>query len=206
MNSKRLSILLGIVVVILLAIVAYMALKDDSPTNTLSQQSITPNNNLADDNSNNGQSLNNGQAPTEATQSTYRLDQKGYHGTLTLTGYLNLETIQDFEGEKVQYAFFRIIKTNSDLIYDYLKQSKGNSFVRDNAVGLGCYQEEGARIYSTNDSDNGTLENIITGNELQKLLSSSQSTLISLQLSQPILTGGRGAPVCYSHFREFEIK
>lgn len=59
MNSKQLRVVLGVALVIVLAIVGYMALKDDSQTDTLSQQDATPNSNQADNNTNMTQPLNN---------------------------------------------------------------------------------------------------------------------------------------------------
>ena len=69
MNSKQLSIVLGVVVVILLAVVGYMAMRNNSQTDTLSQQTTTPNSNLANTNANTAQPLNNTntQTPTNTT-------------------------------------------------------------------------------------------------------------------------------------------
>lgn len=65
MNSKQLSIALGIVVVALLAAVGYMALRDNSQTETLSEQNTTSNSNSVDNNTNSTPPLN-----TNTQQST----------------------------------------------------------------------------------------------------------------------------------------
>ena len=72
MNSKQLSIVLGVVVVVLLAVVGYMALRYNSQTDTLSQQNTVPNSNLANTNANTAQPLSNAntQQPTNTTPTT----------------------------------------------------------------------------------------------------------------------------------------
>jgi hypothetical protein len=50
MNSKQLSILLGIIVVILLAIIGYLVWGNNSQTDTLDQQNTAPNNNAIENN------------------------------------------------------------------------------------------------------------------------------------------------------------
>ena len=65
MNSKQLSIVLGVIVVILLAVVGYMAFSDNSQTDTLSQQNTAPNSNL--ENNTNAQPTNKAPTPTNQT-------------------------------------------------------------------------------------------------------------------------------------------
>lgn len=89
MNSKQLSIGLGVVVAVLLAVVGYMALRGNSQNDTLSQQNTTPNSNLVDNNTNTTQPLNtNNQKPANnatptptdetATWKTYKNTNYGY--------------------------------------------------------------------------------------------------------------------------------
>lgn len=51
MSSKQLSIVLAVVVVVILGVVGYMALRDNSQTDGLSQQNTTLNSNLVEKNS-----------------------------------------------------------------------------------------------------------------------------------------------------------
>ncbi|MCH8986977.1 hypothetical protein IIA94_02310 [Patescibacteria group bacterium] len=141
-----------------------------------------------------------------------RSDEFRFFGTLKLTGYFDTQTwtcdLDDEFGlcsETVEYGSFIFSKTDQDSIYDYLEESKGNSFIGSNSVGLGCYEEENGRIISYNEADNGGVMNTITGEQLEKLLLSSESNPVELKLTKPIYTSGRGAPECYSHFRFFEV-
>ncbi len=136
-------------------------------------------------------------------------DTYGYFGTITLTGYYAQETHVCNPGEPcdetVEYGSFRFTNTDNQALTEYLKENVGNSFVAAQSIGLGCYQKDKSRIYSTNESDEGIVENAISGASLQKLLASSQAKPISLQVTKPIYTSGRGAPACYSHFRGFKV-
>lgn len=148
------------------------------------------------------------EVPDETVPVFQKSDQYGFFGTLRLTGYLDIVQRCGFFveecNETFNYVFFVFTETNNELINDFLDQNKGNSFVKDNAIGLGCYQEDKNRIYSTNDGDDKVFENIISNKDLENLLLSNESNLIKLQLTKPIYTSGRGAPDCYSHFRQFK--
>jgi hypothetical protein len=133
----------------------------------------------------------------------------GFHGTLTLNGYVKVQKrICDPEGmcgETVDYASFVFYQAENQVIYDLLNEFAGNSFVSEGAVGLGCYQNDQKRIYSTNDADTGTVESVIIGSDFTKLMASNANNKVRLRMTKPIYTSGRGAPDCYSHFRNFDV-
>lgn len=87
MNSKQLSIVLGVVVVILLAVVGYMAMRDNSQTDTLSQQNTAPNSNLANTNVNTTQPLNNTNTQTPANTTPTSTDETAKWKTYTNDTY-----------------------------------------------------------------------------------------------------------------------
>ncbi|MEA2020110.1 MAG: hypothetical protein U9M98_00050 [Patescibacteria group bacterium] len=132
-----------------------------------------------------------------------------FEGELTVRGYLETEhracAFQNIEECSVDYAFFVTTKTNHPAFFDWLEEMKGNAFVKENAIGLGCYQKDQERIYSVNSSDEGDIENIIQGQELNKLLDSSSNNQVILRMDRLKLFGGTEAPTCYSHFRNFEV-
>lgn len=148
--------------------------------------------------------------PTVEEEGTFEFtSEEDYHGTLILTGYLDVKTREcppDGMCEKtVEYANFIFSETNDDDIYDFLGVNEGNSFAGSSSVGIGCYEEDQNRIYSENFGDAGNVENIISGEDLTKLLASSESNPVKLKITRPVYTSGRGAPDCYSHFRDFEV-
>ena len=132
-----------------------------------------------------------------------------FFGTLTLTGYLDIERWICNEGdmctETVDYASFVFEDTDNDLIYDFLDSSKGNSFVGSNSVGIGCYEKDQNIIHSINLGNDGKVENIISDKDLDKLIGSNKNNLVKLKLTKPAPASGMGAPECYSHFRLFEV-
>ncbi len=138
---------------------------------------------------------------------TFVKDGDGYHGTLTLTGYIQKSMIPAAEGSnaKVDYYSFVFTKSNSDLLSNFLQENSGNSFVTNNSIGLGCLSDDGSRIYSTNMGNDGQVSNALTGEDLQTLLNSNINNQIQLKITKPVFTSGSGAPACYSHFRDFEI-
>lgn len=81
MNSKNLSIILSIVVVILVTLLGYMVLKDSPETNSLSEQNSILDSNLIDDNINTTQPIINtepAQVDETANWKTFRVS--GYNG------------------------------------------------------------------------------------------------------------------------------
>lgn len=100
MNSKQLSIALGVVVVVLLAVVGYMALKDNSQNDTLSQQNTTPNSNLMQDNAN-----------TQPVNQTTPTPPASNQQSATSKTYTNTKY-----GFEVQYPSNWIVKEEGDYI------------------------------------------------------------------------------------------
>jgi hypothetical protein len=146
---------------------------------------------------------------TQIPSSTFVEENNVFHGTLTLTGYLDVQTRTcnpgDMCGETVEYASFRFSETNDQDIHKFLGPYEGNSFAGASIVGLGCYQKDKNRIFYQNDADSGMIEGEIKGKDLDLLLKSSKDNQVKLTLSREKYTGGRGAPDCYSHFRNFEV-
>ncbi len=132
-----------------------------------------------------------------------------FFGTLTLTGYLDIKRWICNEGdmcsETVDYASFVFESTDNNLIYDFLGNSAGNSFIGNNSVGIGCYEKDKNIIHSMNLGDSGRVENTISGEDLNKLLNSDKDNPVKLKLTKPVPAPGMGAPECYSHFRLFEV-
>lgn len=136
-------------------------------------------------------------------------DVFGFYGTVTLTGYL--EVVKrvcnpgDMCGETVDYASFVFRNNDNNAIKEFTGEYQGNSYVGDFAVGLGCQQTDKNRIYYENDADSGWKTGEISGSDYQKLIASSPENPVQLKLTREIYTSGRGAPDCYSHFRNFDV-
>jgi len=135
-----------------------------------------------------------------------------WYGTLTLEGYIEIVSKPcGFATEECYVEIARLIITGSDndQIYDYLPKQPHNSppWSGPNTVGLGCYESESNRIYSDNYGDDETYNNVISGSDLQKLISSTPENTVKMKLTSPIMIeGDRGIGDCYSSFRYFEVQ
>ncbi len=138
-----------------------------------------------------------------------KTEKFGYYGTLTVTGYLDIQTRTcnpgDMCGETVDYASFVITKNNPEVLKEFASTQPGTTFISTDRIGLGCYQKEEQRIYYENFGDSDSITSSIVGSELAKLEASSIDKPIELKLTKPVHTTNRNEPDCYSLFRNFDL-
>ena len=131
-----------------------------------------------------------------------------FAGVLSLEGYLKtIERPCAFSEDatcKVKLAAFVVLQAD-DLFKSFLKDLSGNAYATEDGIVLGCIDEGKKQITSANDADSGTVNNLIKGAQYDLLMGSGASRPINLSVEKPKLTGGRGAPDCYSHFRNFSV-
>ncbi|MBT4917244.1 hypothetical protein HN709_03345 [Candidatus Peregrinibacteria bacterium] len=146
----------------------------------------------------------------EAPLNSFKYDEEKYvhHGTLTIEGYATLEEQQESFCEEdcstYTYIFFNILNTDNEAIDNYVKEGKGNSFIGDNSIGLGCVEDNS--IWHISSSDISPNKEYETSQEVSyKILNSSIENPITIEVTRPLFTGGAGAPDCYSHFTQFNI-
>lgn len=152
--------------------------------------------------------------PKTPTKEDFQLisEENGtYAGKLSLTGYVDVKFIKCPEGgmcsKDVDYAYFVFEENDNQAIYDYLEESKGNSFLDDNSIGLGCYEKDNNHIYADTYSDNmGSSNTKIEGDELKKLLAATKAKPVTIEAIKYISTAGFGAPDCFSQFNAFTVK
>ncbi len=139
-------------------------------------------------------------------QKPFQKGELDYYGTVTLTGYLVTEEEQFMDSEILNYANFYFTKTDNDSLVEYLRGSRVNSDIENyNYIGLGCYDKSKASIDSINSGDFDLVNNKIVGEDLEQLLLSSKTNQIKIQVSKTYVSSGRGAPACYSQFRNFKM-
>ena len=145
----------------------------------------------------------------EELKSTFSLQEE--YGIVYVEGYATKEIIEassmyeDLDGlDKAEYVFFNITNTDSNDFMTWIEGIKGNTFVKDKAIGLGCIHEDYIRYY--NSSDEADCEEYkIEKEAAQKILNSSESNPIKLKLERKKFTGGSAAPLCYSHISNVSI-
>lgn len=129
-----------------------------------------------------------------------RSDELGFYGNVTLTGYLETQ-----KRDNVEYAYFVYDNISNAALSQFMEQNQGNSFAEGNKVGIGCKQEDQKRIFYENFGDSGEIQGQITGSDYDRLLESDKDSKVQMRMVRPIYTSGRGAPDCYSHFRNFDV-
>lgn len=132
--------------------------------------------------------------------------QGEFYGDLTLKGYIELEEMEEMgTGKPFTYAFFIFEDPKNESFIKYLEDSKGNSFLGENKLGLGCYEESKKRIYSVNYGAEDQADNVLENENFEKISKSNKGNMVTLKVTKPMPPMGGGAPSCYSHFRNFEI-
>ena len=134
-----------------------------------------------------------------------------YGGVVTVRGYaetyercLNwMESIGE-NCQKTEYIFFKIIEADQASMFDYIKAEQGNSFVADQAVGLGC-SADGVISYWNAAGANPIVQHEIPTEETVRILRSSAEDMVTLRLKRNPPNDGMGAPACYSHFESIEV-
>lgn len=133
----------------------------------------------------------------------------GFYGTITLTGYMDVVTRVcnpgGMCGSTVEYASFVYGETTNEALKKFTGTNDGNSFVAGDRVGIGCQQKDKNRVYYENDADSGYITGEISGTDYAKLITSTKDKPIQFKMTREIYTSGRGAPDCYSHFRNFDV-
>lgn len=142
---------------------------------------------------------------------------KGDYGTLQARGYVTTQAIEYMPGASGpyschnggcvtnNYAYFNIVKTENTHLSAYLLNNHGNSYVQDNAIGIGCV-EDGIISYSNISDENGMKTYNISSTDTTKILAATAEKPIDLSIEKLNFTGGgSGAPVCYSQFTTFNI-
>ena len=127
-------------------------------------------------------------------------------GKVEVVGYAYKKTLSDYDGNSKSYIYFKIMNTNSKEFLKYLKNLKGNSFVGDEAIGLGCMQKGQLTYYNENDSDkDGIYDYTFSEEDTNTILHSNRDNPVRLLLNKKKFTGGGEAGLCYSHITTVEI-
>lgn len=137
-------------------------------------------------------------------KSSFKSDEKGnFYGTVVVTGYTIVksesESFCEENCKKYSYVFFQILNTDNVALFDFLNENKGNSFVGDKQVGLGCLQNKNITYFNASDKI-GMKEYTLSASLSKKIMESNKENPITIKLERQLFTSGSGAPACYSHF------
>jgi len=141
-----------------------------------------------------------------------------FQGEVYVSGYIKEKTIPEAFCENpcsitYQGVFIQVTDTGNDDFKNFLLENQTKNYVstdpEKNALAeimLGCVNEEN-EIYYSNDSDEyGMAEQVVDGELARDVLAHTDpSKRLVLKLTKLLLSGGRGAPACYSHFYDIEL-
>jgi hypothetical protein len=147
--------------------------------------------------------------PPRATDEFKETKEYGFYGTITLTGYVAVQhrvcNPGDMCGETVDYVSFVFGDSGNEAMEKFTGNMDGNSFVAGDRVGIGCQRAAQNKITYENDADIGWQVGEITGSDYAKLMASTPNRQVQLKMTREVYTSGRGAPDCYTHFRNFDV-
>ncbi len=129
--------------------------------------------------------------------------EEGHIGTITVQGYAFIQEQKedpdyDLCGENCgsyEYVFFRLTDPLTEPLSSFVKGNRGNSFMKENAIGLGCLSDG---VISASSPD---FPSEISREMTERLLQATENDPITLTLVRTVEPLGMGAPRCYAHFR-----
>lgn len=179
-NKKSLIIIITIVSLVILVFLGYLVSKKI----------------LINNNDNKGDSNNKFSIETES-------------GRVEVLGYATLEKVNEADCytdncNKYDYVFFNILESESEDFLTYIENLNGNTFVSNQNIGLGCFSNNILNYYNHSD-EFGMKSFTLTKDETSKIMNSTKENPIKLELEKSKLTGGIGAPNCYSHITNIKV-
>ena len=193
-QNKNKNLIIGvmacIIVLLIAALVYFMFIKKDK-----SEETIKPQDNRQ----------------TENKEDTFNYDSSSASGFATVKGYVTLEKEDDCEDEcdpkDVTYydvVHFHIIETNSENFKNYINSFYPEEYKGDRTFRLGCLVNGTIEYFNSTDEIEFK-DYVLNENISRKILNSNINNPITLKLEKYKLTGGSGAPVCYSHITNIDI-
>lgn len=139
----------------------------------------------------------------------YKINDSGlFYGDFYVRGYASTETVSEPFCEKdcatYNYVNFNIVESGNKDFLDFLESNRDNAYVKTNRIGLGCV-ENNLISYSNHSDEQGMKEFSLSPDLSQAIIGSSQASPIALHLKKLPLSGGQGAPACYSHISSVEL-
>ena len=202
-NNKFLIVLVIILSVLVVGLGGYL-IYDKVIVKTGNNIQESKNNNCKiDENSDNNSE--NQLTNTEEESNTFSLTTES--GKVRVKGYATIDKIEDETGDSRDYVFFHILDTSSQNFIEYIKKYQGNAFVRDNAIGLGCFNSNNI-IYENHSDQLGNIAITLSYAYTKKIIDSSINNPIILNLERFPLNYSKASgniSLCYSHITHISV-
>ena len=141
----------------------------------------------------------------------YKEDDFSYsYGKVRVTGYINVidvpeeqcYTEEECESvSKIKYVDFKVTETDSKDFKKYLKEFNDKD---GSTIGLGCFKNNKI-MYTNNSVYFGDKDFEINEEMTKKILASTSSKPITLDLEKLEIKEAKGAPACYSHMTYIKV-
>lgn len=149
----------------------------------------------------NDDTINNSGFIFDPTSSDYA-ENNGY-GSVQVTGYAYVEKVGYYE-KKFDYVYFQVINSSDNVFLKFLESQDGNSFAKKDAMGLGCIDGENIK-WSNYSNEHGYAYYTMDKENTSKIINSSSSNTIRLNIEKLKVKDGVGADDCYSHATKISI-
>lgn len=112
--------------------------------------------------------------------------------------------------EQYETVWLTVTQSGNDDFAEFLEKNTGNGYLGNEEhlgqVMLGCLREDGSIGYENHSDTYGVFETSISGDAASNMLAHDRfARQMVLKLTKLPLSGGRGAPTCYSHFYDVEL-
>ncbi len=141
---------------------------------------------------------------------TFAFNESGnFYGELFVRGYITTKEIPTAFCEEncdtEQGVFLNILETGNNEFQLFLEKNRDNSYVENTPprVMIGCHKGDNI-IYFNHSDELGMKEFLISSDDTRSFLQTSSDQPSYFRLEKYTLSGGMGAPTCYSHFTEIE--
>lgn len=207
-NNSLVIILMGVIIVIL-AVLCILFATDTISFNINKSNSNEGNNQVKEEENSNNNAIDNSdeKIDTFGINDTFSISTES--GQVDVLGYVEIIKREPSEfdstnSEKINYVYFHITDTKSNDFLKYIDNMKGNSFVSDKSIGLGCRIDNLIKYYNSS-NQNGFKEYNLSLEDSNKIFNSNVNNPIKLRLNRLELSGGKDAPSCYSHITKIEV-
>ena len=129
-------------------------------------------------------------------------------GKVNVTGYAYVEERTNIDDDETfKYVLFKITKSSSDNFMEFLGLLNGNSYVGEEAIGLGCLNNDVISYINASDEfgDKGTSFEL-TAEDTAKIINSTADKPIKLKLEKYKLTNGGSGYNCSSLITKVTVK
>ncbi len=102
------------------------------------------------------------------------------------------------------YIYFHIKETKSTEFKKFIDDHRGNAFVSEDAIGIGCNSDGKITYFNASDMFGGKNYEL-SKEDSDKILNATENNPVRLKLEKLVLSDGTDAPICYSFINSIVV-